>query len=138
MMRTRGEVYGVVPGFLRDLELTHNGLTGLKVVEDMRERKHLMLEDADAVVALPGGSGTFEELFEALTLIQTGRMTPVPFLIFGEGFWRSIINWEALSDAGTIAADDLELFKFVETADEAIAAIDAWGDQGTRGEIPGR
>jgi len=101
-------------------------------------RKMHFLMRARAIAVFPGGFGTLDELFESLTLIQTGRMKRVPFLLFGETFWRSIIDWEALSDAGTIAADDLELFKFVETADEAITAIDTWGDQGTRGEIPGR
>jgi len=51
-------------------------------------------------------------------------MERVPFVLFGEMFWRSIINWDALSEAGTIAAEDLDLFHFVETAEEAIAIID--------------
>jgi len=58
-----GKVYGVVPGFLQDLELTHRGLTRLTVVEEMRVRKQMMLEDSDAVVTLPGGSGTYELQF---------------------------------------------------------------------------
>jgi predicted Rossmann-fold nucleotide-binding protein len=53
-------------------------------------------------------------------------MDPIPFLLFGEKFWRSIINWDALADAGTISVDDLKLFKFVETADQAIAEIKNW------------
>ena len=74
-----------------------------------------------------------------MTLIQTGRMERVPFLLFGEAFWRSIINWEALSEAGTISAEDLELFRFVETAEEAMAAIDDWEGAGTKRDvIPGR
>ncbi|MEP3347087.1 MAG: TIGR00730 family Rossman fold protein [Litoreibacter sp.] len=88
-------------------------------------RKMHFLMRASAVTAFPGGFGTLDELFEALTLIQTGRMQRVPFVLFGEAFWRSIINWEALSEAGTIAAEDLDLFHFVETAEEAIAIIDA-------------
>ena len=80
-----------------------------------------------------------DETFEALTLIQTGRMRRVPFLLFGEKFWRSIINWEALADAGTISEDDLELFRFVETAEEAVELIANWHQPETkRGEIPGR
>ncbi len=67
-----------------------------------------------------------DETFEALTLIQTGRMQRIPFLLFGEKFWRSIINWEALSEAGTISADDLDLFKFVETGQEAMDVIENW------------
>ena len=53
-------------------------------------------------------------------------MAPVPFLLFGEAFWRSIVNWESLVDFGTITAEDLALIKFVETADEALAEIKKW------------
>ncbi len=89
-------------------------------------RKMHFLMRAKAICVFPGGFGTFDELFEALTLIQTGRMKRVPFLLFGQEFWRRIINWEALSDAGTISADDLNLFRFVETAEEAIEMIETW------------
>ncbi len=89
-------------------------------------RKMHFLMRAAAVVVFPGGFGTLDELFESLTLIQTGRMKPVPFLLFGRDFWERIINWKALEDAGTISPADLELFKIVETADEALAAIDTW------------
>lgn len=90
-------------------------------------RKIHFLMRAKAITVFPGGFGTLDELFETLTLIQCERMNPVPILLFGEKFWRSIVNWENLADAGTIAEEDLKLFKFVETADEAIAAIDNWG-----------
>ncbi|MGB3316090.1 MAG: LOG family protein, partial [Albidovulum sp.] len=62
------------------------------------------------------------------TLIQTGRMRRVPFLLFGKTFWEKIINWEALAEAGTISAEDLDLFRFVETAEEAVNIITAWKD----------
>jgi len=101
-------------------------------------RKMHFLMRAAAVAVFPGGFGTLDELFEALTLIQTGRMKPVPFLLFGTEFWNKIIDWEALSDAGTISASDLELFQFVDTADQAIAAMDAWNDQARRDSLPGR
>jgi uncharacterized protein (TIGR00730 family) len=101
-------------------------------------RKMHFLMRAAAVAVFPGGFGTLDELFEALTLIQTGRMAPVPFLLFGEAFWRSIINWDALADAGTISAEDLDLFKFVETGQQAMDIIDAWEPQPTRAAIPGR
>jgi uncharacterized protein (TIGR00730 family) len=89
-------------------------------------RKMHFLMRAAAIVVFPGGFGTLDEMFEALTLIQTKRMAPIPFLLFGEAFWRRIVNWEALAEAGTINADDLNLFRFVETAEDAVAAIDAW------------
>ena len=101
-------------------------------------RKMHFLMRAAAIAVFPGGFGTLDELFESLTLIQTGRMKPVPFLLFGTEFWNKIIDWEALSDAGTISASDLDLFRFVDTADEAIAAMDAWSDQAHRNELPGR
>ncbi|MDX1785047.1 LOG family protein [Roseovarius sp. ZX-A-9] len=91
-------------------------------------RKMHFLMRARAICVFPGGFGTLDETFEALTLIQTDRMKRMPFLLFGEEFWRSIINWEALADAGTISAEDLELFQFVETAEQAAAIIDAWHD----------
>ncbi len=89
-------------------------------------RKMHFLMRARAVCVFPGGFGTLDEMFEALTLIQTDRMTRVPFLLFGEEFWRSIINWEALAESGTISEDDLDLFRFVETADEAMEVINSW------------
>jgi len=102
-------------------------------------RKMHFLMRASAVCVFPGGFGTLDEMFEALTLIQTGRMAQVPFLLFGRAFWEKIINWDALSDAGTISADDLKLFRFVDTAQEAIAALDSWEGKGEkRGLIPGR
>lgn len=102
-------------------------------------RKMHFLMRAKAITVFPGGFGTLDELFESLTLIQTGRMEKVPFLLFGRAFWEKIINWEALSDAGTISAEDLDLFRFVETAEEAVEALQNWEGAGEkRGDIPGR
>lgn len=89
-------------------------------------RKMHFLMRAKAICGFPGGFGTLDELFEALTLIQTKRMKPVPFLLFGQDFWTRVINWQALAEAGTISADDLTLFRYVETAEEALAVIDGW------------
>lgn len=89
-------------------------------------RKMHFLMRAKAICIFPGGFGTLDEMFESLTLIQTGRMKPVPFLLFGKTFWKKLIDWEMLAEAGTINRADLDLFQFVETADEAIAAMDAW------------
>ncbi len=102
-------------------------------------RKMHFLMRARAVCVFPGGFGTMDEMFEALTLIQTGRMQRVPFLLFGREFWEKVINWQALAEAGTISPDDLTLFRFVETAAEAIDAISNWEGAGEkRGVIPGR
>jgi len=82
-------------------------------------RKMHFLMRAKALVAFPGGYGTFDELFETLTLIQTKKVKPVPVLLFGKEYWQRIINFEALVDEGTIDQKDLELFQFVDTAKEA-------------------
>ncbi|WP_313197321.1 LOG family protein [Rhizobium sp.] len=85
-------------------------------------KMHFMMR-AKAVAVFPGGFGTLDEMFEALTLIQTKRMERIPLILFAEKFWRSIINFEALADFGTIAPEDIELINFVETADEAWKVI---------------
>ena len=81
-------------------------------------RKMHFLMRAKAVAVFPGGFGTMDEMFEALTLIQTKRMEPVPFLLFGKNFWTSVINFEELANQGTISPDDTDLFHFVDTAEE--------------------
>ncbi|RVV98367.1 TIGR00730 family Rossman fold protein [Mesobaculum littorinae] len=102
-------------------------------------RKMHFLLRARAICVFPGGFGTMDELFEALTLIQTGRMERVPFLLFGKDFWTRIVNWEALAQAGTISDNDLDLFRFVDTAEEAMALIEDWPLPLTkRDAIPGR
>ncbi|TNF64291.1 MAG: LOG family protein [Rhodobacteraceae bacterium] len=101
-------------------------------------RKMHFLMRARAICVFPGGFGTLDEMFESLTLIQTGRMERVPFLLFGRAFWEKVIDWHALADAGTISPEDLDLFRFVETAAEAMALIDNWEPAPARDRIPGR
>ncbi|HKK32382.1 MAG TPA: LOG family protein, partial [Desulfomicrobiaceae bacterium] len=86
-------------------------------------RKMHLLMRAKSLVAFPGGFGTLDELFEALTLIQTTKVKPIPVLLFGRDFWKRLINFDLLVEEGTIAARDLELFKYVETAEEAWKVI---------------
>ncbi|UWQ91293.1 TIGR00730 family Rossman fold protein [Aliisedimentitalea scapharcae] len=101
-------------------------------------RKMHFLMRARAICVFPGGFGTMDELFESLTLIQTGRMERVPFLLFGREFWEKVINWDALADAGTISDQDLDLFRFVDTAQEAMALIENWEPAPPRDSLPGR
>ncbi len=86
-------------------------------------RKMHFLLRARAVAVFPGGFGTFDEFFELLTLIQTGKMKPIPILLFGKDFWSRVIDFEALADEGTINHDDLKLFKWCECAADAWAHI---------------
>jgi hypothetical protein len=86
-------------------------------------RKMHFLMRARALVVFPGGYGTLDELFETLTLIQTGKIKPIPVVIFGKEFWTRIINFEALVEEGTISPWDIGLFRYAETAEEAADII---------------
>jgi uncharacterized protein (TIGR00730 family) len=84
-------------------------------------RKMHFLMRARAVAVFPGGFGTFDEMFELLTLIQTGKMKPIPVLLFGKEFWTRVIDFGALAREGVVSPADLELITWCETAE------DAWG-----------
>lgn len=86
-------------------------------------RKMHFLIRAKALVVFPGGFGTLDELFETLTLIQTRKIKPMPVLIFGREYWDRIINFEALVEEGTISPEDINLFRYVESAEEAWGII---------------
>ena len=86
-------------------------------------RKMHFLLRARAVAVFPGGFGTFDEFFELLTLIQTGKMKPIPIVLFGKDFWNRVVNFEAIAEEGTISKKDLDLIHWCETADEAWAYI---------------
>jgi uncharacterized protein (TIGR00730 family) len=73
---------------------------------------------ANALVVFPGGFGTFDELFEILTLRQTGKAPPIPVVLFDEKYWRSVIGFDALIEHGMISATDMQLLKFAESAEE--------------------
>nr|WP_298930769.1 LOG family protein [uncultured Erythrobacter sp.] len=82
-------------------------------------RKMHFLLRARAVAVFPGGFGTFDEFFELLTLIQTGKMKAVPILLFGKDFWTRVVDFEAIAEEGTISKKDLDLFRWCETAEDA-------------------
>jgi hypothetical protein len=82
-------------------------------------RKMHFLMRAKALVAFPGGFGTMDELFETLTLVQTGKMTPLPIILFGRAYWERVINFDFLVEEGTIAPRDRALMQYADTAAEA-------------------
>jgi uncharacterized protein (TIGR00730 family) len=93
-------------------------------------RKMHFLLHARAVAVFPGGFGTFDESFELLTLIQTGKIDPIPVLFYGKDFWQRVVNFEALCEEGVISPRDLNLFHFVETAEEGWQIVqDFWRDK---------
>lgn len=91
---------------------------------------HLAMR-ARALVVFPGGFGTLDELFEILTLRQTGRLARVPIVLVDEGYWRTLINWDHLVDTGLLARRDLRLLRFAATAAEAWSLLAA-----TKGIVP--
>ena len=80
---------------------------------------------AKAMIIFPGGFGTLDELFDVLTLIQTGKMPRLPILMFGEQYWRGVINFQHIVDEGLITSADAELIQFVATADQAFEIFKA-------------
>jgi len=86
-------------------------------------RKMHFLLRAIALVAFPGGFGTMDELFEALTLVQTKKMRRIPIVLVGTKFWKRAIDFDFLTDEGVIGPDDHELFHMVDTAEDAVDTI---------------
>jgi len=100
-MQHGGEVLGIIPGFLNQLEVGHNGITELRVVENMHQRKLMMHEESDGIITLPGGFGTMEEIFEMLTWGQLGMHQKPIGVLNVEGYYDDLI-----AQADRMVADD--------------------------------
>jgi uncharacterized protein (TIGR00730 family) len=122
----RGAHEAGIPSIGMNITLPHEQAPNPYITPDLNfqfhyfaiRKMHLLMR-AKSLVAFPGGFGTLDELFETLTLIQTRKVKPIPVLLFGQAFWERIINFEALVEEGTISDKDLDLFVYVETAEEA-------------------
>lgn len=120
----QGDVIGIIPRFMTEVEWQHPGLATLDVVEDMRERKHRLLSGSDAVIALPGGCGTLEEVFEAITLKRLGLyLKPIVFVNtrgFYDGlreFLQHTIRERMMGDAHAA------MWQFVDAVEDVLPAI---------------
>lgn len=119
-----GEVIGILPRFMADLEWGHPGLTELQLVEDMRERKHKLLTGSDAVIALPGGCGTLEELFEAITLKRLGLYTNPILLLNTLGFYSPLANFmNKLIGERFMNPEHAAMWSLVQTPEEVLPTI---------------
>lgn len=119
-----GQVIGVLPRFMADLEWGHPGLTHLELVEDMRERKHRLLTDSDAVVALPGGCGTLEELFEAITLKRLGLYFKPIVLLNTRGYYNALQSFLArLIEERFMNPEHAAMWSVVEREEDVLPAI---------------
>ncbi|MBY0400718.1 TIGR00730 family Rossman fold protein [Myxococcota bacterium] len=131
-----GRVIGIIPRFMREREWAHTGISDLRLVEDMQQRKREMLALADAIVTLPGGSGTFEELFEALTAKRLGLFRHPIVILNQGGFYdplfallRSSVDERFMNEA------HLEMWQAVDHVDQvlpAIATATPWPDDALR------
>lgn len=117
-------VHGVIPDFLNTVEHGHKRLSRLEVVSDMRERKHRMLIDSDAVVSLPGGSGTFEEVFEVLTLKRLGvYVGPIVLVNTNRYFDRFVDFLEHSVSERFMAEQHLQMWSVVDQPEEIWEAM---------------
>jgi len=119
-----GLVVGVLPQFLKDLELAHGGLSELHVVSDMRSRKQMMLSKSEAVVALPGGCGTFEELLEAVTLKRLGIYSGPILIVNTRGYYDPLIAmFAAAIERGFMSPEHAALWQVVASPEDALLAL---------------
>jgi uncharacterized protein (TIGR00730 family) len=121
-----GEVVGILPKFMADLEWGHPGLTKLELVEDMRERKHRLLTGSDAVVALPGGCGTLEELFEAMTLKRLGLYFNPIILLNTKDFYTPLQGFlESVISERFMNSEHRAMWSLVDRPEDVLPAIAA-------------
>ena len=121
-----GEVTGVIPTFMIEREWAHRGLSTLEEVEDMRTRKHRMLAHADAVVALAGGCGTFEELFEAMTLKRLELFAGPIVVVNTLGYYDELIRFlEKSIEERFMEQEHLDLWRVVSDPAGAVAAVES-------------
>ena len=116
-----------------NIVLPHEQLPNIFVTPDLSfqfhyfalRKMHFLLR-ARAVAVFPGGFGTFDEMFELLTLIQTGKVRPMPIMLFGKEFWERVVDFEGLAEEGVISPGDLDLIHWCETAQDAWDYVSAY------------
>ena len=127
-----GEVIGIIPRCMIEVEWQHPGVANLEVVEDMRERKHRLLTNSDAVIAMPGGSGTLEELFEALTLKRLALYFNPIVLLNTNGFYTPLQRFmEQTVEQRFMNHEHLSMWSLVDRVEDVLPTIRAtprWGE----------
>ena len=131
-----GRVYGVIPTALVNLEVAHTGLTELHTVETMHERKAKMTDLADAFLALPGGIGTLDELFEAWSWNALGYHKKPFCLLNVDGFWDGMIEFiDHATESGFLSTRRREQLLVANTPDRALELLDEAATAATRGMV---
>ena len=130
VMENGGRVIGVIPEHLHDIEVGHEGLTELHIVDSMHIRKQLMFDLSDAFVVLPGGLGTLDETFEIITWRQLGLHDKPVILVDNNGYWQPFQNLvQHVIDSGFERASSADLFTIVRSTDDIIPTIKAAPEQ---------
>ncbi len=125
MLAGNGKIVGVLPRFMEKVEWGHKGLTELILVEDMHERKKLLIKDADAVVALPGGCGTLEELMEVITLKRLGKFTKPIIILNLDGFYNPLVDLlDRMIDEKFMRPEHRSIWQVVNLPEEILPAIE--------------
>ena len=119
-----GQVIGIIPGHIQELEVEHTGLTELHVVDSMHTRKRMMFDRSDAFVILPGGLGTLDETFEILTWRQLG-LHDKPIVIVNDGdYWQPMLDMlDHMIASGFARPEHLEMFRVVDSVDAVFEAL---------------
>lgn len=135
-----GRVVGVLPRFMYDMELAHPGLTELVLVDDLHERKRKMIDEVDAVVALPGGSGTFEELLEAITWKRLGLFLNPIVIVNQGGFYDALLQqFQRAVDGRFMDGRHLDMWTAVPDVADVVRAIKAapgWSEEARQFAAP--
>jgi uncharacterized protein (TIGR00730 family) len=124
MLAHGGHVKGVLPRFMDEVEWGHKDISEMVLVEDMHERKKLLIDGVDAVVALPGGCGTLEELSEVVTLKRLGKFTKPIVILNLDGFYDPLkALFEKMIEEKFMRQEHRAIYTFVDTVEEIIPAI---------------
>ncbi len=124
ILENGGNIEGIIPTFMMKVEWGHPGVKNMMVTKDMHERKKRLIHDVDAVVALPGGSGTLEELMEVISLKRLGKFTKPIIIVNTAGFYDSLIALlNKMVEENFMRPDHLNMWKVIDQPAELLEAI---------------
>lgn len=124
VLRMGGKIKGIMPQFMNEVEWGHTGVSDFTYTQTMHERKSKFLEGTDAIIALPGGTGTFEELFEAITLKKLGQIDTPIVILNTRGYYNLFKQWmELAEEENFMSKDQSEIWRVVDTPSEVLPAI---------------
>jgi uncharacterized protein (TIGR00730 family) len=126
IIQRKGKITGIIPAFMLDMKWGHDLVEDMIVVEDMRERKRRMIENIDAVVALPGGVGTLEELLEVITLKQLGQFTKPIIIVNINGFYNPLLSmFDEMISQKFLRTEHQNIWKVISSPEELLNAINS-------------